>query len=354
MISFVRKHWVAIALLSLTLFGLFIRLYHIDFQCFSWDEQFTQNLAITNNSYIVGFSLGVDINPPLYYLIAHWSALAFGTASYYAMRFPAAIFGALCVPVVFYIGKELYNDTLGLVCAFYVAVSYPMIFYSNFARSYTLVFLAFAIVTYYFIRLYRGDNHTSSKLMFAIFAAVALWSHLYSLLPVAILCFALLTKHKLRMLPWLALIGIWCLPFVLYIPKMQHRVGETFGGTWWQVFYMLPVELLWVPFIVVVPVFFWSAWENRGNSLYAILSFTSIVTAAFCVVMTQITPTFPRYALLVMPMILMVAFYPLVKFLEKYRTEQRLALYMVVGFLIIACNYTSLVAWYFIRECVYT
>jgi uncharacterized membrane protein len=353
MTTFVRKHWVALALLSLTLFGLFIRLYHIDFQCFSWDEEFTRNLAITNNSYIVGFSLGVDINPPLYYLIAHWSALAFGDASYYAMRFPAAIFGTLCIPAVFYIGKEFYNDLLGFVCAVYIAISYPMIFYSNFARSYTLVFLAFAIVTYYFIRLYRGDNHTSSKLMFAIFAAVALWSHLYSLVPIAFLCIALLTKHKLKMLPWIALIGIWCLPFLLYISKLQHRIHETFGGTWWQVLYMLPIELLWIPSVVVVPLFIYSSWKHREDSIFTLFGITSIATATFCVVMTQITPTFPRYALLVSPMILVVALHPVIQFIERYNAERRVALILVVGFLILACNYTSLVAWYFIRDCVY-
>lgn len=355
MIDFLKKHWVGIALLSLTLFGLFLRLYHIDFQCPSWDEEFTRNLAVTNSSYIIGFSLGVDCNPPLYYLIAHWFYLLFGSASTAIIRLPAAISGTLFIPIVFYVGREFKDETLGFLCAFIVMVSYPLIFYSQFARAYTLAMLAFGIAIYYFVRLWRGDAHILTKLLMVIFITIAIWSHFYAIVPSFLLFVVIVHKYRMKVLPYFVLTGMWCIPFILYVTRVfPARMHENFGGAWWQITYMLPLELLWVPSVFLVPLFIYSVYRYRKDTLILLSGAGVIVTCFLCVLMTFFTPAFPRYVLPILPLLLAVTFYPVAQYLEKYNIEKRAVLFLVIVFIIAACNYTSLLAWYFIRTCVYT
>ena len=86
-----KRWYVPAAVVALTIIAFFLRLYHLDAQCLTWDEQFTKNLAVTNASYIIAFTFTRDPNPPLYYFAAKLSGILFGEFSTYAMRFPAAI-----------------------------------------------------------------------------------------------------------------------------------------------------------------------------------------------------------------------------------------------------------------------
>jgi uncharacterized membrane protein len=139
-----RKHYVWIAFSLIFITGIILRLFNLDFQCLSWDEEFTQHIATNTVSYIIAFTFTRDPNPPLFYIIVHYLIQAFGN-TVWIIRLPSAVFGILTIPFAYLLGKEYYNDILGIAFAFYIAVTYNFIFYSQFARAYMMVILMFMI-----------------------------------------------------------------------------------------------------------------------------------------------------------------------------------------------------------------
>jgi len=354
----VKRWYVPAAVVALTIIAFFLRLYHLDAQCLTWDEQFTKNLAVTNASYIIAFTFTRDPNPPLYYFAAKLSGMFFGEFSTYALRFPAAIFGALSVPVVYLIGKEYRNEILGLMMAFTATVSYQMIFYGQFARAYTLVFLLFAVATYAYLKIHSVENRKWWYLLFVVSATAALWSHAYAFVPVGLLCLYLLWKDWKLFRWFFALLCLWCLPFLYYVTVISNRSQEHFGGEWWQVAYMLPLEILWIPGFVIIPMCILALYKSRTdifNDSRVYLGYVAMFTVVSTVVISFVNPIFPRYALLVAPVIMMIGLSKVAEWIDRQPDiEKKVACALVYGFVIVACSYTPLIAWYYITECPYS
>lgn len=89
-----------------------------------------------------------DVHPPGYYLILHFTTVLLGDAEW-AVRLPSALAGTLAVYVTFLLGKELYSHQEGLVGALLMAVFFTPVYYSQEARSYSLLLL-FSVVTAFF------------------------------------------------------------------------------------------------------------------------------------------------------------------------------------------------------------
>lgn len=344
-----------LAIAGLTAFAFLLRIYHIDAQCMTWDENFTKNLAITNASHIISFSFTVDPNPPLYYLVAHVFGNLYGFTPF-IMRLPAAIFGTLAVPVVYLIGKEYRDEILGLLMAATVTISYQMIFYGQFARAYSTVFFFFAIATYAFLKMFR-DEKVSWCLLFTVAASLAMWSHAYAAAPLGLMWLYILWKKGKSILVEFVLFLLWCSPFLYYVNVLSQRSNEHFGGAWWQVAYMLPLELFWIPSIFVIPLFIRQLCRNREsafNKPEIFLGFVAAVTMASAIIISFVNPIFPRYALLIAPIVLAIGLSPIIAYIENLKTvEQKYAAGAVFIFIIFACSYTPLLAWYFITNCPY-
>ncbi|MEM9948290.1 MAG: phospholipid carrier-dependent glycosyltransferase [Cyanobacteria bacterium P01_D01_bin.36] len=97
-----------------------------------------------------------DNHPPIYFVLGHWWVMAFhhffsrfvgpvetGTyVSVWALRSLSAFFGALAVPVTYWLGWVSFRDrTTALLCAALMAVSPFSVYLSQEARHYTLAIL---------------------------------------------------------------------------------------------------------------------------------------------------------------------------------------------------------------------
>jgi len=86
-------------------------------------------------------------NGPLYFLLLRgWIALA-GTGEY-AMRFFSLAFGALCVPLIYALGRRLFNQLAGFLAALLVTASPYLTWYGQEVKMYTLV-LTLALLAVY-------------------------------------------------------------------------------------------------------------------------------------------------------------------------------------------------------------
>ena len=115
---------------------------------------------------------------PLFTLLAHLSLSLFGDSAW-ALRLPAALFGAAGPVAVYLLGRHVASRAEAFTAAALLAVSSHHIWFSQNARGYTgLLFLA-TLATLAFVRLLRDPAAGRGMVaLYAISTALALYTHL--------------------------------------------------------------------------------------------------------------------------------------------------------------------------------
>ena len=364
-----RKHWPLFCLFGITLFGFLLRFYNLTWQCYNVDEVWTAFAAAKSSGAIVQWALNIDCNPPLYYLLAHWSSLAFGEVSRFAIRFPAVILGAALIPAVYFVGKELRNEILGLLAASLVSFMFPFVYYSQDGRGYTLVLLAFAGFTYFFIKMSQGDVRSRVVIGASFFTALCLWSHYYSVVPLAIAWLILLMRDRISALHGLVISGILVSPMALMfnLSNLASRAApQTFGEgyalvnspavhwiTPWKMALIIPNELLCWSWIVLLPLAGYCLFRYRSQT---VLNLLLIAVGAACLLLplASVTNISPRYALLISPILILIAMWPVSVWIDAQKqVDRKIVLFAVLMFGIGLMNYGSLLSWFSWNICPY-
>jgi mannosyltransferase len=171
-------------ILAMTVLGLFLRLYHLDYNSLWLDEASTLMVSKTSLLEIWQISLSGEFHPPLFHWITHLM-LTFGQCEA-ILRLVPAVLGTLTIPVFYLIGKELRDRNVGIISAALLTVSYFGIFFSQEARAYSMVLFVFSLVLLFYLRALR-TNVLSDWVLFGFFSAVAIWTHYYSLIGIGVI-----------------------------------------------------------------------------------------------------------------------------------------------------------------------
>ncbi|NTV30283.1 MAG: hypothetical protein HGA80_09405 [Candidatus Omnitrophica bacterium] len=201
--------------------------YSVSFLSYSWQDIFQHRY----------------LNRPLYFLILKgWSAI-FGTGEV-ALRLPAAIFGAMSVPVIYILAKRLCNVRTALIAAMLLAVSPFHIYWSQEVRNLTAAVFFALLNMYYFVGLIT-DRKRSDYLGHALSAVALFLAHpmgLY-LLPAQYLYARFFTdpaQARRDQRHWLILLAL-VLPilwlgvndngrnFFVCLPRTLFQIFETFN-----------------------------------------------------------------------------------------------------------------------------
>jgi uncharacterized membrane protein len=175
MVSFRTSKPAAYAgLFGIILLGAFLRLYRINYQSTWVDEDKSLIVSQTPlarmiyyfksdrpqspsprqtspNSQVQPLVPGLgETNTPLYYLTLHLWFYLFGFGPLQA-RLLSAMAGILCLPMLFFVAKQLYDTRTGLISALLLAVSQLGIRYSQEARPYALFLLLFLATLLFFL-----------------------------------------------------------------------------------------------------------------------------------------------------------------------------------------------------------
>ena len=189
--------------------SLSVRLYKLDGQTLECDELYTIPAA-TGHQYVylsheanaaptiipattheyknllepeAGFGLSAvtavlkrNVHLPAYFYLMHYWMELFGNSEF-ALRLPAAIFGALAAFMLFFLGKELFGLLPGVVSALLMALSPEQIYFSQQARMYSLLALLAISSTYTLVL--TGKRLESSWLYFwyALVSVAGLYTH---------------------------------------------------------------------------------------------------------------------------------------------------------------------------------
>ena len=334
--------------LILTLFTAIdaaLRLYQIGFQCLWTEEQYTLQISQLPVVELIQTSLTLDINPPLFYILSHFSLVLSGFGDG-AIRYPSVIAGILAIPAIYYLGKTVKNELTGLICAGLTAILFPLIYYSQFGRAYALEFLFFVLLLIIFVQIKRGDTHSDKYLIFSILAALNLWTHLLSVIPVSLLILDLiLTKKGLKSVGSALVTGILCIPLIqIPLTLLQSRLttqGQTWGMKLNEILIITPTELLGSLFPVLIPLAGLGLWQERKNKIVLKLVVISIITVIAGLVLSFYTPFFPRYYLEVSAVLILLVGIACTNLIQPIKSENiklLLIVWVTILFLVLSWN----------------
>jgi hypothetical protein len=207
-----------LAVAALTILAAVLRFVGIGHQGFWFDEGNTALLVHFSPGQMLGLIPQSESTPPLYYCVAWIWARVFGFGEA-PLRSLSALAGVATVPVMFAAGRRLFNERIGLVVTALVACNPLLIWYSQEARSYSLL-VALSAVTLWTFANARAEPTPRRLAAWVISCALALATHYYALLVIAPEALWLLVEHRrargvLIALGALGLCGAALLPLAL-------------------------------------------------------------------------------------------------------------------------------------------
>ena len=219
-----------LALLAIMLLGAVLRLHGLGFQSLwgeelaSWDFSTRETI-----SQVIG-GVRSDSDPPLYFLILRFAQWIFGDSEW-ALRLPSAIAGWLCIPAIYLLGKRLYSEREGLIAALFIAVLWAPIYYSQEARSYSMLILLSILTTYFWWSVmlglrYRRELPAREAALYVICAVLCAYVHYFGLLLVVLQGAALAALAYGTLRNVMLLYAPVALAYLPWLPSMVHQSGS--------------------------------------------------------------------------------------------------------------------------------
>jgi uncharacterized membrane protein len=139
-----------------------------------------------------------DRQPPLYDLVLWVTIRAFGHGEF-AVRLPTLVAGTLVIPVLYELGRELYDRRTGLIAAAFAAASPLLVWYSQEVRMYTFATLFGLLAVLTQLRVIRNGTMRNWA-AYILATAALLWSHYFGVLLIAVqqLIFVGVLVHRQR------------------------------------------------------------------------------------------------------------------------------------------------------------
>ena len=242
-----------LALLAIVLIGLFLRVYQLGTQSIWYDESYSIWLSKLAVPQMVQTIAGAA-QPPLYYLLLHYWMMVFGTSES-AVRLLSALFGVLAIPMIYVVGRQLFNKEVGLVGALILALSSFNIWYSQETRMYSLMVLLALLSMYFFLCfLQRGTLALSAG--YVLSTMLLLYTHYYGVFVVIaqnIYIVTLLVLSKQRTYKLRHWIGLQAIVLALFAPWMMVvLISQSVAGPSSQSVAGALLLALFAPWMVVV------------------------------------------------------------------------------------------------------
>lgn len=211
-----------LVLLLLVILAFAIRLYHLDYQSLWRDELDAIRFAHGDLGRLLSLFVRPGHNGPLYYLILHfWIRLAGDTE--FSVRFFSLVCGVLAIPLIFRMARRWLGLSGSLLAAVLCATSPYLVWYSQEAKMYALLFLVSMLSTHtYLLALER--NRIYLWLSYLITIAVSMYVHLLAVLIIpfhALLFLVTWPRYRPALKSWLATFAILALP---YLPLARWEI----------------------------------------------------------------------------------------------------------------------------------
>lgn len=294
---------VKFALFLVLILATFLRFYHIS-QISLWhDEAFTATL-INYPWRQIFYHIGLDVHPPLYYVLLKFWAEIFGH-SITALRGFSAVFSAAAVGMIYLVVRQAFkNNGLALIAALFLAVHPFQLQYAGQIRMYSFGTFIILLSAYLLLkaldveRAYNaGNSRAHAKLIrtwlyFALATSAAMYTHYYEFFSIfALALYALYAEiriHGKEIRKYKYAAGSYLLVIFLFLPWVKtfiYQFAEVQSNFWigkpdrWSIPHVLWTMLsgaevdtsrLAMEILVVIGVLFtigilaWIAKQNKG------------------------------------------------------------------------------------------
>jgi len=166
-------------LFAILLVGLFLRIYNLDREGIWFDEGGSARYANLNIPQLFETVSSGDCTPPLYYVVLHYWIGIFGESEF-SLRFPSVVFSFFSIFVIYKLGTLLFNKDVGLISSLILSISGFHIYYSQEARSYSLLVLL-ALLSFYFFIKTLNNRKSAVSIAYIISIVLLLYTHVYGL-----------------------------------------------------------------------------------------------------------------------------------------------------------------------------
>lgn len=154
-----HARWVALALAAILAFGAFFYLYRLDAipaeMTSDHAEKILDTYDILHGKFSVFFERNTGREPLQFYLNALVVALGLAPLDMLALKLVGAVAGLLTIPGVFLLARELFDTEVGLVAAFFYAVSIFPVALARIGLRYPLAPLFVAWSLFFLVRALR-------------------------------------------------------------------------------------------------------------------------------------------------------------------------------------------------------
>jgi uncharacterized membrane protein len=238
-----RRRSLALAIGALTVAGLAVRL--LAGRSLWLDEATSITQAQMPFGAMLHSLRTTDVQPPLHDVVLWLLYRALGKGEE-VMRAPSLLAGVALIPVVYAIGRDLWDRRTGLVAAALLVVAPFAVWYSQEARMYALFMLFASLALWGQVRVLCGEDEArwGSWALYALATAALLWTQYFGLLfagvQQAAFVVAIVARRGRRrplVLGWLAslvVIGACVtplLPFAWHQYQANQASGRGFGVT---------------------------------------------------------------------------------------------------------------------------
>jgi mannosyltransferase len=184
------------AVVALTVLGAVLRFAWIGHQGFWVDEGYTALLVHLSPGKMLALLPKTESTPPLYYCVAWVWARVFGYGEA-GLRSLSALAGVATVPVAYAAARKLLSYRAGLIAAALTSCNPLLIWYSQEARSYSLLVLLTAVSLLAFVYA-RVRPTTRTLTAWVVASGLALATHYYALLAIVPQAVGLLAHGRRR------------------------------------------------------------------------------------------------------------------------------------------------------------
>jgi 4-amino-4-deoxy-L-arabinose transferase-like glycosyltransferase len=205
--------------------GCFLRILNLGKHSFWCDEFLAISLGEHSIKWMIDYITYNDAHPPLFYILVHFW-LKFGKNES-SLRTLPLLFGILCIPTSYLFGEKIKNVKTALLFSLFIALSPPLILWSQIVKSYTL-FTFLTIIS--FISFISSINSNEKKWFISLIITniLILYTHNFGFIVIFIQLFTLLILKKLNIKSFF----LFLITFFIYIPwlfKIPHQLAFTLG-----------------------------------------------------------------------------------------------------------------------------
>jgi 4-amino-4-deoxy-L-arabinose transferase-like glycosyltransferase len=196
------------------------------------DETYSWHAAAGSLGDVFSRVRATENTPPGYYLLLHFWIRVVGSDSEWTMRFLSVLAGIAFVAAVWWLGRLLAGDAVGLLAGLLAALSPLVVQYAQDVRAYIFVMLFTVVAVATAVRATRGGDHVGRWVGVAAAASiVAMWVHYTGLLVIVPLAVYVWTDRRLTVRARRAYVIACGVAFVIIAPLMvvQLRSGHQGG-----------------------------------------------------------------------------------------------------------------------------